>query len=970
MNKFYVLMVSLLILQTPVWAQGWIQHYNSNTNYNGLGSVSTTAYGSGYIVGGVEPNSSTVQDVLLVKTDTVGHIDWTYTLLKAGNQNIIGIEKVSSNNSYLVVYSDSTLNIHLLSLSSTGQFISDLTTNQTSPFFGHYTRIKTTLTSDEYLLLAGSDTSSTGNTTVKLVKMDLSGSIIWSQTYTSPSYQSYEPGIIETNDNNYALLSNMDSMQAGIGTVISISKLDTAGAIIWNKTHTISIYNRAYSLIQTSDGGFLVMGGADGFNGTAQMMVLKLDAMGEELWRWLSPYGSPYFDNKTTDAVENTDGSYTVVGSFLGFNGYANSSIAFMKFGVNGDSLLMKGLSTGQGISLGLNIYASNTGYTIFGSAWTWNEDVFLLGTDTLGKVYSNTVRGNLYYDLNGNCVKEVGEPSIQNRVVEAKKGNKRYYGSSDANGDYTIEVDTGDYMITAQIYPPSPLWETCIDSQLVQFGSFNAADTINFGLYALDTCSFMNVDISALFLRRCFPGVYHVNYSNWGTKQIDDGYVEVTLDPYLTFDSSSIALTSQIGNVYRFDLDTVPIGANGLFRIYVTVGCDSVVLGQTHCTKAHIYPDTLCIPNYWTGPIIQASSICDGDSVSFTIQNVGTAMSVAQHYSIIEEHVMIQFAPFTLGMGQSQTITIPAMGGATYRMEVGQSAGFPSLLGDSIAITNAVGCNDSQPVNIPNILGQFYNDNSNPAISIDCQENRGSYDPNDKQAQPLGYGAQHYIENNISLSYHIRFQNTGTDTAFKVKVIDTLDLYLDPSSLQMGVSSHNYTWTLREGNILEVVFDNIMLADSNINEALSHGFFKFKINQTPNNPDGSMIYNRAGIYFDFNAAVMTNQVFHTIGKDFVSVVITGTEDILVEENIEIRVYPNPFEEQTTLEVVGGDYQELQLKIYDVMGREVLYKDSLQAVFTSNNKIQIQRGNLPQGVYIYRLEGDGELLNTGKLMVR
>ncbi|MCP4440707.1 MAG: T9SS type A sorting domain-containing protein [Aureispira sp.] len=52
------------------------------------------------------------------------------------------------------------------------------------------------------------------------------------------------------------------------------------------------------------------------------------------------------------------------------------------------------------------------------------------------------------------------------------------------------------------------------------------------------------------------------------------------------------------------------------------------------------------------------------------------------------------------------------------------------------------------------------------------------------------------------------------------------------------------------------------------------------------------------------------------------------------------------------------------MKIYDMMGRMVLQTN------TNDNKIELQRGNLPQGVYVYRLEGDGKLINTGKIVAQ
>ncbi|MCP4440535.1 MAG: T9SS type A sorting domain-containing protein, partial [Aureispira sp.] len=236
------------------------------------------------------------------------------------------------------------------------------------------------------------------------------------------------------------------------------------------------------------------------------------------------------------------------------------------------------------------------------------------------------------------------------------------------------------------------------------------------------------------------------------------------------------------------------------------------------------------------------------------------------------------------------------------------------------------------------------------------------SYDPNDKAAQPAGYDTAHYIYKNTAIDYKIRFQNTGTDTAFNIMILDTLSPHVDIASLQMGASSHNYTWTIQDGNVLRVNFYNIMLPDSNVNEPLSNGFFRYRIAQKTNNPLGTVIENQAAIYFDYNPVVLTNTTFHTVGENF-TVSRVSVDEIWVEEVI-VKVYPNPFQEQTTIEVEGGGYQGIELKVYDIMGRMVLQTN------TTENKIQLQRGNLPQGVYVYRLEGDGELINTGKIIAQ
>ena len=214
--------------------------------------------------------------------------------------------------------------------------------------------------------------------------------------------------------------------------------------------------------------------------------------------------------------------------------------------------------------------------------------------------------------------------------------------------------------------------------------------------------------------------------------------------------------------------------------------------------------------------------------------------MSGAQPYTIVEEHVMLRQATYQLGSGATQTLTVPRQQGYVYRIEAAQEAGFPAQLGDSIAISHQVACGVLPQLNQPNILGQLYQGNSSPSVAVDCQPNIGAFDPNDKHAQPIGYGPQHFIEKNTPLEYRIRFQNTGTDTAFTVVILDTLDSDLDPAQLKMGASSHPYTWSKRGNGVLEVRYDNIMLPDRNDNEPLSHGFVKFKIDQDPNLSDGT----------------------------------------------------------------------------------------------------------------------------------
>ena len=162
-----------------------------------------------------------------------------------------------------------------------------------------------------------------------------------------------------------------------------------------------------------------------------------------------------------------------------------------------------------------------------------------------------------------------------------------------------------------------------------------------------------------------------------------------------------------------------------------------------------------------------------------------------------------------------------------------------------------------------------------------------GAYDPNDKVVSTSsGVEGTFVINEDEWLDYTIRFQNTGTDTAFFVVITDTLQSTLDPATLQLGASSHPYTVSMHDHGILRFMFANILLPDSNVNEPASHGFVSFRIR--PHLPilPGTTIENIANIYFDFNPPVITEPCV------LVAAVNTGLSDRSFDEGI--KLFPQP----------------------------------------------------------------------------
>jgi uncharacterized repeat protein (TIGR01451 family) len=136
-----------------------------------------------------------------------------------------------------------------------------------------------------------------------------------------------------------------------------------------------------------------------------------------------------------------------------------------------------------------------------------------------------------------------------------------------------------------------------------------------------------------------------------------------------------------------------------------------------------------------------------------------------------------------------------------------------------------------------------------------------GSYDPNDKLAMTSTGSAEFWDPSADEwIDYTIRFQNTGTDTAFHVIITDTLPQGLDPATLQVAAASHPFTWELKGIGVLKFRMLGILLPDSNINEPRSHGFVGFRIKPRVGylEEPGDSVANIANIYFDFNPPVIT----------------------------------------------------------------------------------------------------------------
>ncbi len=230
----------------------------------------------------------------------------------------------------------------------------------------------------------------------------------------------------------------------------------------------------------------------------------------------------------------------------------------------------------------------------------------------------------------------------------------------------------------------------------------------------------------------------------------------------------------------------------------------------------------------------------------------------------------------------------------------------------------------------------------------------RGSYDPNEKTVTDDKLSIID-VTNNKSLLYTIRFENVGTDSAFNITIIDTLPNNTDINSFRPIASSHPYTLTVKDKNILTFYFKNIRLPYKSINTAKAHGFVSYEIKPAKNVVINDKIKNTAHIIFDYNLPISTNTATTTIQ-------IVSNTNINKSLQNKILIYPNPAKEQIEIQFKSLKLNNAIIKLMDISGNVILSQN------ISQDFLNMDVSQLASGTYIIVFENEHQI-QTSKLII-
>ncbi len=248
-----------------------------------------------------------------------------------------------------------------------------------------------------YIIAGETNSFGAGNYDVYLIKIDANGDTLWTRTFGGTGIDRAE-SVKEATDGGYIITGSTSSFGAG-GKDVYLIKTDANGETLWTKTFGAIDDEEGHSVQLTTDGGYIIAGFTESFGaGGRDVYLIKTDANGDTLWT--STHGGTN-DDRGYSVQQCNDGSFVIAGDTKSF-GAGNSDFYLVKTDANGETLWSRDYG-GSAIDIGFSLQqTTDEGYIIAGSTQSFNVgyfDIYLVRTDATGDTLWTRTYGSYNYE-------------------------------------------------------------------------------------------------------------------------------------------------------------------------------------------------------------------------------------------------------------------------------------------------------------------------------------------------------------------------------------------------------------------------------------------------------------------------------------------------------------------------------------------------------------------------------------------
>ncbi len=330
-NRILFLFV-FIILSAQVFAQTapdtlWTKTYGGS-NQDGAYSVQLTSDGGFIIAGYTNSYGAGNSDFWLIKTDENGDEEWNQTYGGSGIDEASSVQQ-TIDGGYIVAgntrsFETGDYDFWLVKTDENG----DEVWNQTYGGNGIDKAHSVQQTIDGGYIVAGNTTSyGAGYYDFWLVKTDENGNEEWNHTYGG-DYLEQAYSVQQTTDGGYIIAGWTD-----VYGEFLLVKTDENGIEVWNQTYGGVDFARAHSVQQTTDGGYIIAGQIEFENGDCEFYLVKTDENGNEEWNQTYAINSIEVAYSVKQTIDN---GYIIAGLTLSYETFG-FDFWLVKTDVNGN---------------------------------------------------------------------------------------------------------------------------------------------------------------------------------------------------------------------------------------------------------------------------------------------------------------------------------------------------------------------------------------------------------------------------------------------------------------------------------------------------------------------------------------------------------------------------------------------------------------------------------------------------------
>jgi len=310
MKKALVFTLVLLTVSVSAHAMTVSQQWDKTYHfvYDEAVDIQQTTDG-GYIVAGLVWNLVSIK-IWVVKLDSNGNILWEKTYGGSNNKRATSIQQ-TIDGGYIIA----TLDGDILKIDSSGNVIWQNSYN-------FWDAAIQQILGGGYIVTGSIGSLGGDDHDIAVTELDSNGAVIWQKTYGGSGHDGPRVALItvpitQTTDGGYIFATGTLSFGAGDEDAWVV-KLDSEGTIVWQKTYGGIEIDAAFSIQESSAGGYIVAGTTYSFGaGEDDAWILRLDSAGNVIWQKV--YGGYSFE-VANSIQQTTDGSYVFVGTGFSFS--------------------------------------------------------------------------------------------------------------------------------------------------------------------------------------------------------------------------------------------------------------------------------------------------------------------------------------------------------------------------------------------------------------------------------------------------------------------------------------------------------------------------------------------------------------------------------------------------------------------------------------------------------------------------